>query len=484
MDASRSARRRVTLALLLGLFLAALDVLVVAPALPSVVADLGGLPLYPWVFAAYLLTSTVATPIFGRLSDDLGRKPVYLVGLGAFLLGSVLAGAAPGMPFLVAMRGLQGLGAGALLPVTLTIVGDLYPLEQRARMQGVFASVWGVASVVGAPLGGVLVEQVGWRSVFYLNLPFGLAAAAIVARALEEPVRERRRHDLDVAGALALSLGLAAVLVALQWAGRDGLDPAVLGVGLVGVLGMGGFALRERGAAEPLVDPALLRSRIFNAASAGGFLGFGALYSATAHVPLLVRGVQQGSPREAGVALVPLSVSWVIASIACGRLLMRVGYRALTTAGGVLIVGGSAGLASLGMDFTTLRLYGALSTLGLGMGLAMTSFVVAVQGAAPPGRLGIATSSIQFFRTLGGAFGVTVLGAVLLGALRAQGIDAGGLVAGEGPPGSPPALPPEARMAGLRRVFAAGTAFAAGALVAGAAMPGGDARELAEPSRR
>jgi len=232
------------------------------------------------------------------------------------------------------------------------------------------------------------------------------------------------------------------------------------------------------------VDPALLRSRLFNAASAGGFLGFAALYSATAHVPLLVRGVQGASAREAGIALVPLSLSWVVASIACGRLLLRVGYRALTSVGGALIVAGCAGLVLLDTGFSTLSLYAALTTLGLGMGLTMTSFVIAVQGAAPPGRLGIATSSVQFFRTLGGAFGVAVMGAVLLSALAAQGIDAHAVVAGEAAPGAAPRLPPGPLMVGLRRVFAAGLLFALGALAAGLAMPGGGARELAEPSRR
>jgi MFS family permease len=351
-------------------------------------------------------------------------------------------------------------------------------------MQGVFASVWGVASVVGAPLGGLLVEEVGWRAVFYLNLPFGLAAALIVGRVLEEPPRERRSRELDVAGALALSLGLAALLAALQRSGSGTLlDVPGIAATVAGLLLLGVFALRERRAAEPLVDPALLRNRIFLAASAGGFLGFAALYSATAHVPMLVRGVQLGDARQAGVALVPLSLSWVVASIACGRLLLRVGYRALTSAGGAAIVAGCAGLAHLDVGFDTSRLYAALAVLGAGMGLMMTSFVVAVQGAAPPGRLGIATSSVQFFRTLGAACGVALLGAVLLGALHGQGVDASAVVVADAMPGAAPALAPEVLMAGLARVFGVGTLFAAGALAAGLAMPRGGARELAEPSR-
>jgi len=480
-----ASRRRIVQALLLGVFLAALDVLVVAPALPSVVADLGHLPLYPWIFAAYLLTSTVTAPIFGRLADSWGRKPVYVSGLGLFLLGSVLCGAAPSMPLLVAMRALQGLGAGAVLPITFTLVGDLYPLEQRARMQGVFASVWGVASVVGAPLGGALVTYVGWRAVFYLNLPFGLAAISIIARRLQEPPRERRGHHLDVPGAIALTLGLTAGLVALQRRGEAGGDPWAFGLWTATIVLLGAFAWRERSSPEPLVDPTLLRSRLFLAANAGGFLGFGALYSAMAHVPLMVRGVQGGSAQAAGVALVPLSLSWVAASNAAGRLVLRAGYRAVTTLGGLLVVAGCAGLSLLDETASTLGIYVCLVTLGLGMGLSMTGFLIAVQGVAPPGRLGIATSAVQFFRSMGGAVGMAVLGAVLLGSLRARGVDPTGVAPGAGAAlGGAGELPPTILMAGLRHVFVTGLIFALGCFLAGAAVPSGSARSLADPSRR
>jgi len=480
-----AARRRIVQALLLGVFLAALDVLVVAPALPSVVADLGHLPLYPWIFAAYLLTSTVTAPIFGRLADSWGRKPVYVSGLGLFLLGSVLCGAAPSMPLLVAMRALQGLGAGAVLPITFTLVGDLYPLEQRARMQGVFASVWGVASVVGAPVGGALVAYVGWRAVFYLNLPFGLAAIAIIVRRLQEPARERRGHHLDIPGALALTFGLAAGLVALQRRGAEtGGDPWGMGLWTAAVLFLGAFVWRERSSPEPLVDPALLRNRLFLAANAGGFLGFGALYSAMAHVPLMVRGVQGGSAQAAGVALVPLSLSWVAASNAAGRLVLRAGYRAVTTLGGILVVAGCAGLSLLDETGSTLRLYACLIALGVGMGLSMTGFLIAVQGVAPPGRLGIATSAVQFFRSMGGAVGMAVLGAVLLASLRAQGVDPTGVAPGAGAAlGGTGELPPAVLMTSLHHVFLTGLVFALGCFVAGAAVPPGSARSLADPSR-
>jgi EmrB/QacA subfamily drug resistance transporter len=462
--------------LLLGLSLAALDVLVVSPALPSVVADLGGLPLYPWVFSAYLLAITVTAPIFGRLADAYGRRPFYLLGLALFVSGSALCGAAHGMGFLVAMRVVQGLGASAVVSLTLTLVGDLYPLEDRARMQGVFSSVWGIASVVGPPVGGFLVTHLGWRSVFYLNVPFGVAAALLILRHLREPARGGRRHEFDVAGAGALACGLTALLLALQQlgGGREWNEGGPLALSALGLVLLAAFGARERRAREPLVDPELLRSRLFLAANAGGFLGFAALYSATAYVPLLVRGVRGGTAQDAGLALMPLSLAWVVASVVAGRLMLRAGYRVTTGLGTVLIALGCAGLSGMGPGAAELHLRGTLAVLGAGMGLAMTGFIVAVQGAAPPGRMGIASSAVQFFRSLGGAVGVAVLGAVLLGALRLQGIGELALVVREGAgPGPLEALPATGLMAALHAVFRTGLAFALASVVAGLAMPGG-----------
>lgn len=484
----RAQRRVITLGLVLGLFLAALDVLVVSPALPNVVADLGGLPLYPWVFSAYLLAVTVTAPIFGRLADAYGGRRLYLAGIGTFVLGSALCGAAPAMGFLVAMRALQGLGAGALISVTLTLAGELYPLEERARLQGLFASVWGIASVIGPPVGGTLVATLGWRSVFYLNVPFGLAAALLIARQLPAAAGEGRAHALDVPAALSLAGGLSAGLVALQDLGRGQQlgSPRVVGLAVTGLALLAFFAWRERASTEPLVDTTLLRHRIFLAANAGGFLGFAALYAATAFVPLLVRGVRGGSPQQAGLALMPLSLAWVATSILSGRLMMRTGYKTQTGAGMTLVALGCLGLARLdGAQASGWQLGGTLAVLGGGMGLAMTGFIVAVQGAAPPGRMGIASSSVQFFRSLGGGVGVALLGAVLLRGLRVQGIDAGGAaLLGEGLAGTASHLPPEALRLALHGVFATALAFAVLGLPAGFAMPGGRPQRHLHAARR
>jgi len=479
-------RRIVTAALLLGLFLAALDVLVVAPAMPSVVADLGGLPLYPWVFSAYLLASTVTAPVYGRLADTYGSKRFYLVGLGLFLAGSASAGAAPDMGTLIGMRALQGLGSGALISITLTIVGDLYPLRDRARVQGLFSSVWGIASVIGPPVGGALVQQFGWRSVFYLNVPFGLTAAWLVVRNLREPARDGRPRRFDPLAAAALAAGMVLLLLALQDLGRTAgaFDRQTAALAAAGALLLAAFVWRERRAEEPLVDPLIFKRRIFLAANAGGFFGIGALYSASAYVPLLVRGVRDGSPQAAGLALTPLSLAWVVAAVVGGRMLLGAGYRVTTGLGTALIAAGSLGLVTLPATAGDPRLYATLAVMGTGMGLAMTGFIVAVQGAAPPGRMGIVTSSLQFFRSLGAAVGVAVHGAVMLAVLERRGVDPALLSPVGEASAAVAAASAEPLLAALHGVFVAGLIFALASVPAGFAMPGGRPEAHAHEARR
>ena len=460
--------------------------LVVAPALPSVVGELGGLPLYPWVFAAYLLAATATTPVYGRVADVYGPKRPYLVGVGLFLAGSALAGTADSMGFLVAMRGLQGLGAGALVPITLTLVGELYPFERRARLQGVVSSVWGLAAVVGPPVGGLLVTHAGWRWVFYLNVPFGLAATWLVKRHLEEkPRAASATRQLDVTGAVALMVGLGSALLGLQAVGQEGAVGPALAAGLLAAAALALFVHRERRAIEPLVDRGLLRNPIFLAASAGGLFGFAVLYATTAYVPLLVRSVLGGSPQAAGFVLMPLSLSWVAASVAAGHIILHAGYRSTTGLGVLLIAAGCAGLATLDTSARMAQLYVTMMALGAGMGLAMTGFLVAVQSAAPPGRMGMATSAVQFFRSLGGALGVALLGFVLMAGLREQGVDPAQAAQGAaGGSGGLAAVPAGALMSALHLVFVATLACAAGTVAAGLAMPGGGARRHIHPARR
>jgi EmrB/QacA subfamily drug resistance transporter len=472
--ATHARRRVVTAALFLGVFLAALDVLVVAPAMPSVVASLGGLDSYPWVFSAYLLASTVTTPIGGRLADARGRKRIYLAGLALFLAGSALSGASTSMAFLVAMRAIQGIGAGALLPTTLTLVGDLYRLEERPRIQGLLSGVWGIASIVGPPVGGAIVHHLGWRWIFYLNVPFGLAAAWLIGAHLEDAPREQGARALDPIAALSLIAGLTAALWGLQMLGHGQawLDAWVLVPAAVSALALGGFAVRERASAEPLVDRALLSDRSFLAASAGGFLGFAALYSASAFVPLYVRGVLGGSAKQAGMALMPMSLAWVVGSNVAGKLLVGRSARATVIPGAALILLGCLGLSLLSESAGQTHLLLSVASLGAGMGLSMTGFLVAVQEAAPAARLGIATSTVQFFRSLGGAVGVSLLGAVFVAGLHTEGIDPLA-IRSLGAESDTTSLTPSngALMAALHSVFLVGLVMAGGGVAAGLSMP-------------
>ena len=320
-------RRRwaVTAGLLLGIFLAALEATVVSTAMPTVVAHLGGLEHYSWVFSAYLLTSTASVPLWGRLSDLYGRRPIYLAAIALFLVGSALAGVSQTMMQLILFRALQGFGAGGLIPLALTIIGEIYTLSERTRMQAVFSSVWGVSSIVGPLVGGFITDAISWRWVFYLNLPIGLLAAFVVHRTLPAHARDRtvtvdwpgRRAlvPLDVADARRVVGGEPAV------GGAHASSPIVA------------FALVERRTASPILPFGLFRNRTVAVATVVGFLVGMPLFGAIAFIPLLVQVTTGASATAAGQILTPIYLTWVLASIVAARLLLRVGVRVATAVG-------------------------------------------------------------------------------------------------------------------------------------------------------
>ncbi len=410
---SRRRRSWVTVGLLLGIFLAAIEQTVVATAMPTLVASLGGLNIYSWVFSVYLLTSTVSVPLWGRLSDIYGRKPYYMASIGLFLLGSVLAGLAQSMSFLVFARAVQGLGAGGVFPVGSTILSDIYSLEDRARIQGVFSSVWGIASMVGPLAGGVITDLLSWRWVFIVNVPFGLAATYVIHRALTEPSRERPEHTIDVGGVLSLSASVTLLLVALIEIG-DGVRSAsvallLLGSALTCVL----FLRLERKAKEPLLPMVLFRNRVFTVSSVlGFFMGMG-LFGSISFVPLFVQGVLFGSATRAGSALTPLMLTWVTLSVVSGWLILRGGYRPLVIAGSIFFVLGFVGLARLDVHSSYRAVWLAMGVLGVGLGFTMVTMLLAVQTSVTKRLIATATAASSFFRTIGGTVGVALMGAVL-----------------------------------------------------------------------
>jgi EmrB/QacA subfamily drug resistance transporter len=407
-------RKLVTAALLAGMFLAALEATAVATAMPTAVADLGGMERYSWVFSAYLLTSTTTVPLYGKLADLYGRLRIFVIGMALFLLGSALSGAAGSFSQLIIFRAIQGLGAGGVMPVSITIIGDIFTLQERGRMQGLFSGVWGLASLIGPALGGFVTDALSWRYVFYFALPFGITSAILLSVFLVEH-ELRREHKLDVLGTALLTASIALLLVAIlegseAWGWNSPLTIGVLAAGLVSLFA---FLRQERRAPEPTLPLDLFRNRVIAVASAGSVVLGALLFSLTAFVPMFAQGVLGGTAKDAGVPLVAMSVSWPLGSAVSGRLMNRTGYRPLVIFGGIAGAIGVLLLAFVGLHSTLALVTAAMFVLGLGFGFVATPYLVAVQNAVPWRRRGVATSTGQFFRTIGGALAVAVFGAIL-----------------------------------------------------------------------
>lgn len=418
-DLTRFERRTVTAGVMVGIFLGAMESTVVATAMPTIVARLGGLEVYSWVFSSYLLTSTVTVPLWGKLSDLYGRRPFYLVGIGLFLLGSVACGFSRTMGQLIFFRGLQGLGAGAVLPLGLTIVGDIYPLEARARIQGLFSGVWGVASIAGPLLGGFLTDHLSWRWVFFVNVPVGVVACFLIGRFLRESPRDRARSGrLDFLGGGVLIVALVLLLLSVMGSGWKG--QGRLGLVAGAVVGLLVFVWMQRRAEDPMVPLGLFGNRIFLASFVTGLLAGMAMFGAISFVPLFVQAIIGTDATAAGSVLTPFMLAWVLCSILGARLLLHQTIRAIVLTGGVALSVGFLLFTRLGVGSTRPEVMVAMTVGGAGMGLIMAPLLIAVQSAVPKGQLGVATSLTMFSRTIGGAIGVAVLGAVMVRILRTE----------------------------------------------------------------
>ncbi|HET7035904.1 MAG TPA: MDR family MFS transporter, partial [Thermomicrobiaceae bacterium] len=422
-----SNNRLIVVAVLLATFLSALDTSIIGTAMPTVIGQLGGLALYSWVFSAYLLTSTTAVPIYGRLADLYGRKPLAFSAIALFLLGSALCGLARNMPELVAFRALQGLGAGGIIPITMTILGDLFAAEDLAKVQGLTSAVWGSSAIAGPTVGGFIVAYVGWRWVFYVNLPFGLAAAALLWLFFHEQV-ERRPHRIDYLGALTMTLSITSLLLALLRVGQDRawLDPTVIGPFVLAVLLLGWFLWNEAHAPEPMLPLGLFRLRVISVVFPANVLIGAAMFGVTSYLPLFVQGVLGGSAIDAGLVLAPYSVCWSLASVLSGRLLLRFGYFVSAVTGFVVMLAGALLLQLVPGSQTLWPSVVSAAVFGCGMGLSATAFIIAAQNAVGWGERGTATASVMFGRTIGGAIGVAALGTVLSAAMAPRLASLGG----------------------------------------------------------
>jgi len=396
-----------TVAVILCLFMAALEMTVVSTAMPSVVADLGGLTQYSWVFTAYMLAATITVPIYGKLADIHGRKPILQIGLVLFLIGSVASGSAQTLAQLIAFRFLQGLGAGAMQPLAITIAGDIYTLEQRAKVQGWFGSVWAFSALVGPLLGGFIVHVASWRWVFLLNIAPGIASALLLQWALHEKVT-RRERPLDIAGAAVLAAAVLGVLFAAHGGGLA-LGAAVGAVALTAL-----FVAVERRAKDPVLPMSLFSDRSIAISSLAGGLFSASMFAATTFLPLYVQAVLGGTPTQGGQLLTPMLVFWPLCSTAGGFLIIRVGFRPLVVGGLGLAAVSNLVLAVFMGPQTPLWLpMVCMGLFGAGLGFAATALLLAVQTAVGWEMRGVATASNLFFRTIGGTIGVGVLGGVL-----------------------------------------------------------------------
>jgi EmrB/QacA subfamily drug resistance transporter len=405
----------VMLAMMSGLFLAALDANIVSVAMPTIAGDLGGVDQITWIITAYLLTQTIATPIAGKLSDLYGRKPTFQVTIVAFLAGSALCGAAPNMPALIAFRALQGIGAGGLLALPMAIVGDIVPPAQRGRYQGYISATFAISALLGPLVGGFIVDHLSWRWVFYVNLPVAVVSMALVQRYLVLPHRPSRRR-IDYVGAALLAAGVSPLLLALHWGG-DGthawLSPTI--IGLLGwvVAVLVAFVLWELRASEPILPMRLFRSSVVSVTCVGAFISGAGVYGGALFIPTFLQVVRDLSATRSGMSVAPMMVAVLTASITSGRLIARTGrYKIFPISGVFLLTIGCILFATIDVHTTYAGIAARLVVLGFGMGQIGPSLMIIIQNAVEHRDLGVATGAINFIRTLGGAVATAVLGAV------------------------------------------------------------------------
>jgi EmrB/QacA subfamily drug resistance transporter len=431
----RSERGPILAAVMLATALVAIDSTIIATAVPSIVRDIGGFAEFPWLFSIYLLAQAVSVPVYGKLSDLFGRKPVVLWGIGLFLIGSIMCGVAWSMAVLIAFRVVQGLGAGAIMPTTITIVGDLYSVEERAKVQGYIASVWGVSSVVGPTLGGVFSEYVSWRWIFFINIPLCLLAGGVIMRAFNERV-ERSRPSIDYRGAALLTTGLTLVILGVLEGGQAWAwdSPASIAILVVGVAALIAFGVVERTAAEPILPLWVLRRRLLVVTGLIS-VGVGAiLLGLSSYVPTYVQEVLGTGPLVAGFALATLLLGWPIAASQAGKVYLRVGFRGCALIGTSIAVVGSALLLLLGRHSSVYEVALFCLIIGLGMGLTAPPTLVAAQASVGWSERGVVTANNIFLRSLGSSLGVAVFGAIAnatvgANALRNGHVDADRLTA-------------------------------------------------------
>ncbi|MEJ7749255.1 MAG: MDR family MFS transporter [Candidatus Limnocylindrales bacterium] len=428
---SHRAKMEILFAVMLGLFLGALDQTIVGPALPTIATDLRGNDLYVWSITIYLLTSTISVPFWGKLSDLYGRKPIFMIGIVIFLVGSALSGLSQNMGMLIAFRGLQGIGAGSLFPVALAVIGDLFTPAERGKYQGLFGAVFGVAFVVGPLVGGFLTEQIHWNWIFYVNIPIGLIALVVIYRLLPNIKSANTTRNFDILGGAIFTVAISFLLVGLtnkqfgDWA-----DPTVGGFILVGIVGAALFILAERRAKEPIIPLDLFRNRTYTSSMISTFFASFAFFGAIIFLPRWFQFVHGFSPTNSGLAALPLMVGLIFSSIVSGLIVARTGHYKWLVVGAIVVMSvATALMTQLSATTDLVIVWFWMFLAGLGVGPTFSVFTIIVQNAVPFRQLGVATSNLTFFRQIGGSVALaivgTIFGSTFLEKLRPEMVTAG-----------------------------------------------------------
>ncbi|MFN8030807.1 MAG: MDR family MFS transporter [Dermatophilaceae bacterium] len=420
-----AAGRRIFIGLMLGMFVASISQTIVGPAMPRIVAELGGMDHYSWVATAAMLVSAIVVPIVGKFSDLYGRRGFYLAGLAVFMIGSLVCGLAPNFWTLVAGRAIQGLGMGTVMPLAQTIIGDIIPPRHRGKYQGVMGAVFGVTSVAGPLAGGWITDNLGWRWLFWTSIPFGIAATSVVFRFLHLP-HQRRDARVDVAGIATLTPGLVAVLLATSWGGTTYAwsSSVILGLYAAGALLLAAFVYAESLAAEPILPLRLFRNSIVALANIAAFGVAMVMFGAIIYIPVFAQGVVGVNATNSGLILLPLMLGLIVCGILAGQLITRTGrYKEIMLAGVALMAAGVWLLTRLTHTATSGELTTAMIVLGVGLGLCLQQYTLLVQNASARGDLGVATASTQFFRNVGSTVGIAIFGTVMTTGLQAAILD-------------------------------------------------------------
>jgi EmrB/QacA subfamily drug resistance transporter len=399
---------------MLAMFMGAIEATIVSTAMPAIVGDLGGFSLYSWVFSAYLLMNAVTVLIYGKLSDLFGRKPILTFGIIVFLIGSILCGFAETMTMLIIFRFIQGIGAGAVMPIATTIVGDIYTKEERAKIQGYLSSVWGISAIMGPAIGGILVQYMSWRYVFWINVPLGILAIIGLWTFLHEKI-EKRKHEIDYKGAILLTLAITSLMVVLVEGGGSWSwnSSQVYGLLLVSAATFYLFILQERKATEPMMPFSIWKEKSIFIANITSLTTGVMLIGISSFLPAFVQGVMEKSPIVAGFTLTTMSIGWPIAATISGKLLLKIGYRATSLIGGGFLVLGSIVFYFLNPEAGPVMAAFGSFLIGAGMGFTTTSFIVSIQSTVSWQQRGIATASNMFMRNLGNTIGAALLGGIL-----------------------------------------------------------------------